>query len=96
MMGGGMMGGFGGFGGLGILGMLLNLVIWVGFLALIVYGVVWAVRQFSGQNGATFPTTPSDPRGSATASPEELLKLRLAQGEIDEAEYQRLRQLLQS
>ncbi len=96
MMGGGMMGGFGGFGGLGILGMLLNLVIWVGFLALIIYGVVWAVRQFSGQSGTPFPATSPESRGSATPSPEELLKLRLAQGEIDEAEYQRLRQLLRS
>ncbi|RME43771.1 MAG: SHOCT domain-containing protein [Chloroflexi bacterium] len=96
MMGGGMMGGFGGFGGLGILGMLINLVIWIGLLALIVYGVVWAVRQLGGGDRVTYPAAPGEGRLPATQSAEEILKARLARGEIDEDTYERLRQRLQS
>ena len=65
---GGRFGDHGGRHGLGVL--LLVLV-----LALVVTGVVLAVRHFSGGNA------------NATSDAEHMLAQRFAQGEIDEAEY---------
>jgi len=52
-------------------------------VALVITGVVLAVRHFSGSGGGDSTT----PAGSATRDAENLLAQRLARGEIDEAEY---------
>lgn len=51
----------------------------VAFWALVVYGVVFLIR---GQ--------PADRREAAQESPEQILKRRLAEGEISIGEYERL------
>lgn len=89
MMGGTM---FGGFGGFGLLGMFINLAISIGFLVLLAWGVVWIVRQFSGGSNSVQWTGPRNTIGGEV--PEQILRQRLARGEIDETEYERLRQVL--
>lgn len=57
------------FGGI-VMGLLM-----IAFWALVIFGIVWLVRQFSGR-----PTTPDAKR---------ILDRRFAAGEIDEDEYRR-------
>lgn len=64
--------------GMGLTGLL--------FLALVVIGVVWAVRASSDRR-----EPPSPPAGG---DPVRLLDERFARGEIDEEEYQRRRDVL--
>ena len=56
----------------------------VGFWALVIYGVVWLTRNTSSR-------APDEP---SRESPDELLKRRLASGEIGVEEYERLRQAM--
>jgi len=86
---GGMMGGFGsGFGGGsfgllgGIIGLIFNIVLLVGFVLL----VVWAVKQFSGQNNANSSLGAGQSAPLPTAR--EILSTRYAKGEINRDEYQ--------
>ena len=56
----------------------------VAFWALVIYGIVWLVR---GQTPQRREEPPTDP-------PREILKRRLAAGEISIDEYERLRETL--
>ena len=72
-----MMGyGFGGFGGLGAfggLGILWGAVLWIGLIVL----AVWAITAFLGSRGAERQDSALD-----------ILKRRLARGELSEAEFE--------
>jgi putative membrane protein len=84
MMGqGGMMDG--GWGVLGILGVLVQLLIWGGLLAVIVWAVlrITANRQGSG----------ADSRAGGDSA-EETLRQRFARGEIDAEEYEERHRVL--
>ena len=69
----------GAIGAWGWAGMALMWVFWIGVIALLVWGVM-ALTRGSGRGDA--PT------------PREILDRRLAHGEIDEAQYERLRTTL--
>ena len=64
------------------LGILLLLVV----VALVITGIVLAVRHFSA-DGASTTQASTTPEVSRTRDAENLLAQRLARGEIDEAEY---------
>ena len=68
-----------GFGAMSFLGPLMMLLFWGGLIVL----VVWAVRGFSGR-----PRTGAD-------SALDILKRRLAAGEISADEYEQARKVLQ-
>ncbi len=89
-----MMGGYGMWGTWGWIMMVIGWIFWLALLTLIILGIVWMVRQLGGggnraQAGTTTPSAPAQ-------TPEEILKLRLARGEITEEEYERLRRRLAS
>ncbi len=69
--------------GFGFLGMLL---FWGLFVALIVGGLVFLLRQSAG-------TRPPAEKGTSTAL--QILDERLARGEIDREEYERIRAALE-
>jgi uncharacterized membrane protein len=60
------------------------LVFLVGIPVLVVWGIVALIRGSAG------------PRNSSQPDPEQILKVRLAQGEIDTEEYERLRGFIRS
>jgi uncharacterized membrane protein len=60
-------------------GSFIWVVLWVGFLALLAWGAISAIRWRR-------PQTP--------CSPDQILKERLARGEIDTDEYYRVRELI--
>jgi uncharacterized membrane protein len=64
-------------------GWALSIFVSLLLVALVVLAIVWLIRSQSAGASASH-------RGNAGASPRELLDLRLASGEIDEGEYQRL------
>ena len=70
---------YGGFGSMWFLGPLMMVVFWGGIIVL----AVWAIRSFSGG--------PVGRQDSAL----DILKRRLASGEITEAEYEQARKALQ-
>jgi len=78
-------GGWGTWGGLGIVGLILNLVLFVGLLAILGLGITWLIRQL-GRRPAV-PETGVDPLGIA--------QRRLAAGEITIAEFEEGRDRLQ-
>ena len=80
MMGPGMMGGYGMMGGFGWLGMLTMLLLWIGVIALIVWGLsnLFPARQVSVEPDAL-----------------EILKRRYARGEINREEFVQAREALQ-
>ena len=83
---GGMMNGFG-FGGFGLIGMILNLVVTTGLIVGIVLLVVWLVRRFApSQQG----TAISAYRPETQPTPQEILQVRYARGEISREEYQQM------
>lgn len=61
----------------------------IAFWALVIYAIVWFVR-----GGRPPADTETGPAPLAPESPEEILKRRLARGEIDVDEYERLLALL--
>lgn len=72
----------GGWGWMGGLGMVLMVIIWVGLIALVVWGVSALTRGHSG--GA--PTM---------ESPRQILDRRFASGEMDAAQYAEARRVLE-
>jgi uncharacterized membrane protein len=80
-------GGFGGFGGLGLIGTILNLAITVGFVVGLVLLVAWLWRRVNAEGKAW--TTPQTPGGIGT-SPQEILQVRYAHGEINREQYQQM------
>lgn len=71
-----------------LLGGVLMLLFW----ALLVIATVLIVRSFAGRGDRRPPMPPPPRRTDLTAR--EALDLRFAQGEIDDAEYKRIRVLL--
>ncbi|MEX2222886.1 MAG: SHOCT domain-containing protein [Candidatus Rokuibacteriota bacterium] len=83
----GMMNGcWGGFGWMG-LGMLVNILLGLGLLALVVVGVVFAVRWLTGARGES-------PGGRSKDDAIEIVRTRYARGEISHEEFDRLRREL--
>jgi len=78
-------GGWGTWGSLGILGLILNLVFFVGLLAVVGLGTTWLLRQLGRQPGAS----------GAGVEPLELARRRLAAGEITTAQFEDIRDRLQ-
>jgi putative membrane protein len=72
--------GFYGYGWAWLFGLLMMLIFFGGLTVL----AIWAVRTFSG------------PRPGAPESPLDVLKRRLAAGEISAEEYEKTRRALQS
>ena len=70
---------YGGFGAMGFLGPLMMVLFWGGVVVL----VVWALRGFSSRSSAVPDST------------QEILRRRLATGEITQAEYEQARKVLQ-
>ena len=77
--------GFGGFGTFGLIGWILNLVISIGLIVGIVLFVVWLVKRVN-TGGSSFAA----PARSGQPSPQEILKMRYAQGEITREQYQQM------
>jgi len=86
----GRFGGFGGFGGFGagwlypIAGVAIIVLFWGLVVAAIVLAVRWLIR--ADRRGRS--------EGPANPDALEILRQRYARGEIDEAEYERRRQVL--
>ncbi len=77
MMGFGMMGG----------PMIFWAIVWIAFLALLIVGVVWAVRGLRGGfQGRYHPSKKSDEEEALR-----ILKGRYARGEIDRDEYEKMK-----
>jgi len=79
-------GGWGGWSGIGLIGLVLNLVLFVGVLAVLGGGTVWLVRRLGR----------GTPAPEARADPLEIARRRLAAGEITLAEYEEIRERLRS
>jgi uncharacterized membrane protein len=77
--------GWGAWGGLGTVGLILNVVFFVGMLALLGLGTAWLVRQFGPR-----PVSPQ-----AGVDPLEIARRRLAAGEITVAEFEQISDRLQ-
>ena len=75
----------GGWGGVGLLGMLPGHLIFGGILAILVIATIWLLRRFrfSRINSTT------------TGDPLQIVKQRLAAGEITTAEYEEIRSMIQ-
>jgi len=83
----GMMEGcWGGFGSMGA-AMLVNFLLGLGLLALVVAGVIFAVRWLARASG-------DSPRGRASDDALEIVRTRYARGEISGEEFDRLRREL--
>jgi uncharacterized membrane protein len=79
-------GGWGAWGGLGTIGLILNLVVFVGVLAVLGLGTFWLIRQIGRRSAAS----------QAGTEPLEIAQQRLAAGEITVAEFEEIRDRLQS
>jgi len=75
------LGQFGPWGSLSVIGLILNVVIFAGVLALLVFGIRWIVRQFGPRGGA----------GTAGTDALEMARRRLAAGEITVQEFEDIR-----
>jgi len=78
-------GGWGTWGGLGTIGLILNLVFFVGVLAVLGVGTLWLARRFGRR-----PLAPQ-----AGVDPLEIARRRLAAGEITVTEFEEIRDRLQ-
>lgn len=72
-------------GGMGIL--------WLLFLVLLIFAVMWTVREFAGQeaSGGSRAGPPAD-----RESPREILDRRFAEGELTREEYEQKKQDLET
>ncbi len=75
-----------GFGWMGV-GMLFNFLLGLGLLALVVVGVIFAVRWL-------VPASGESPRGHSRDDALEIVRTRYARGEISQDEFDRLRREL--
>ncbi|AQS57453.1 hypothetical protein B0W44_07975 [Novibacillus thermophilus] len=66
-------------GGMGI----LNMIFWILILGLLIYGVYLLIEKATGKSGK-----------ESSDSPANILKGRLARGDISEEEYERLKSVL--
>ena len=73
------------WGGLGFIGPILSLVFFLGLLVVLGLGTAWLVRQFSHRPIAQ----------TAEVDPLEIVRRRLAAGEITIAEFEEIRDQLQ-
>ena len=78
------LGGWGTWGSLGTLGLILNLVFFVGMLAVLGVGTIWLVRRLGRR-----PLAPA-----AGVDPLEIARRRLAAGEITIAKFEEIRNRL--
>jgi len=78
-------GGWGAWGSLGTIGLILNVVFFVGVLAVLGLGTAWLVRQLSRRPAAS----------GARVDPIEIARRRLAAGEITVPEFEEIRDRLQ-
>ena len=74
----------GGFGIYGWIGMILGLVITIGVIVGLIFLVVWAVRQMSGNH------VQSGLQNLAGQSARDIAQARYAKGEINREEYQQI------
>ena len=91
-----MMGGFGGccgtgwfgnFGSFGWIGFVLNLLILSAFVIGLVVFVIWLVRRLRANDPNTYAPTMA---GFGQTSPEEILAIRYARGEIDRDQFKKM------
>ncbi|UCD99570.1 MAG: hypothetical protein JSV42_02250 [Chloroflexota bacterium] len=89
-LGWGMMGGWPagtmhgwGFGSIGWLGMILMWLIAVGFIVLVILGVIGLVRGFSNWEGGGM----INKQEKSQSSPREILQIRFAKGDITRDQY---------
>ena len=75
-----------GFGWMGV-GMLFNFLLGLGLLALVVVGVIFAVRWLA-------PASDGSPGGRSRDDALEIVRTRYARGEISQDEFDRLRREL--
>lgn len=80
-----------GWGTMMFLGGLFSILFWV---ALIAFGV-WAVRRFTDRPAATSETSSVSSPGSASSALR-ILQERLALGEIDPEEYEKIKRALET
>jgi uncharacterized membrane protein len=73
---------------MGTIGMIVNAVVLIGGLALLGLAIVWLVRQINRRPASAVPM--------ASADPLEIARRRLASGEITIAEFEEIRDRLQS
>lgn len=76
----------GAWGSMGMVGLILNLMVFVGMLALLGLGIAWLVRQLSRRAVAS----------QAAVDPLEIARRRLASGEITIVEFEEIRDRLHS
>lgn len=79
----GMMHGWG-FGSFGWIGMILMWLVPVGFVVLVVLGIVWLVRGLTSSGEGKADTVQ---QAEAQPSPREILQIRYARGEITREQY---------
>ncbi len=91
-----MMGGFGGccgtgwfgnFGSFGWIGFALNLLILSAFVIGLVVFILWLVRRLRGDGPNAYAPTMAGP---GQTSPEEILAIRYARGEIDRDQFKKM------
>jgi uncharacterized membrane protein len=80
--------GWGSWANTGIVGLILNLVFVVAILAVLGLTIAWLVRQVNRRSTSTVTASDSDPL--------EIARRRLASGEITIAEFEAIRDRLQS
>jgi uncharacterized membrane protein len=80
--------GWGSWAGMGTIGMIVNAVFLIGGLALLGLVIAWLVRQVNRRPASAVPMASGDPL--------EIARRRLASGEITIAEFEEIRDRLQS
>ena len=77
-------GGWGAWGGPGIIGLIVNIVLWGAVLAALVAGIIWLARRLGHRSQVADGETPMN-----------LIRQRLAAGEITVAEFEEIRDRLE-
>ncbi len=91
-----MMGGFGGccgtgwfgnFGGIGWIGFVINLLILIAFVVGLVAFILWLVRRLRTYSPSAYSSTKA---GLGQTSPEEILAIRYARGDLDRDQFKKM------